>query len=204
MVYDRDVPFSYIWPCFVLVLVPLQMKECAPCAGMPPTPRVMLSINPLWPHYLSAAAIHLALVAGLLRVIFWVSARSVQWVLPLSWPFRMISDPFHCDVLLNEGEWLDRDFKNWQPEGDNECSCVTISTYMRLHLAGCMTHKYSPKDIGQCLHNRQVVFIGDSVTRQLYFGLAHLADPNSPFHSEMVNGPLRLPLGSIQDSMEVF
>lgn len=43
-----------------------------------------------------------------------------------------------------------------------------------------MAHKYSPKDIGQCLHNRQVVFIGDSVARQLYFGLAHLADPNIP------------------------
>jgi hypothetical protein len=43
-----------------------------------------------------------------------------------------------------------------------------------------MMHKYRPKDIGQCLNNRQVVFIGDSVTRQLYFGLAHLADRNIP------------------------
>ena len=52
-------------------------------------------------------------------------------------------------------------------------------------------HRYSPKDIGQCLHNRQVVFIGDSVTRQLYFGLAHLADPNIPSS---------LPLGSDRHS----
>jgi len=41
-------------------------------------------------------------------------------------------------------------------------------------------HKYGSKDIGQCLQNRQVVFIGDSVARQLYFGLGHLADPNLP------------------------
>jgi hypothetical protein len=52
-------------------------------------------------------------------------------------------------------------------------------------------HKYGSKDIGQCLQNRRVVFIGDSVTRQLYFGLAHLADPNLPSS---------LPLGSDKHS----
>jgi len=53
-----------------------------------------------------------------------------------------------------------------------------ISTYQ--HFAGCMIHKYGSKDIGQCLQNCQVAFIGDAVARQLYFGLAHLADPNLP------------------------
>lgn len=52
-------------------------------------------------------------------------------------------------------------------------------------------HMYGSKDIGRCLQNRQVVFIGDSVTRQLYFALAHLADPNIPSS---------LPLGSDKHS----
>lgn len=52
-------------------------------------------------------------------------------------------------------------------------------------------HKYGSKDIGKCLHDRQVVFIGDSVTRQLYFGLAHSADPDIPSS---------LPLGSEKHS----
>ena len=37
-------------------------------ARMPP--RATSSINPLWPHYLSVAAILVALVAGLLRLLF--------------------------------------------------------------------------------------------------------------------------------------
>lgn len=52
-------------------------------------------------------------------------------------------------------------------------------------------HKYGSKDIGQCLQNRHVVFIGDSVTRQLYFAFAHLADPDLPSS---------LPLGSDKHS----
>ena len=59
------------------------------------------------------------------------------------------------------------------------------------HLVGCMMHKYRSKDIGQCLQNRQVVFIGDSVTRQLFLAFAHLADPDLPSS---------LPLGSDKHS----
>lgn len=33
-------------------------------------PRATSSINPLWPHYISSAAILVALVAGLLRLVF--------------------------------------------------------------------------------------------------------------------------------------
>jgi len=46
--------------------------------------------------------------------------------------------------------------------------------------AGCMTHNYKEKDIGTCMKARRVVFIGDSVTRQLFFSFAHKADASLP------------------------
>ena len=45
---------------------------------------------------------------------------------------------------------------------------------------GCMSHNYPSKDISTCIASRNVVFIGDSVTRQLYFQFAHLTDPTLP------------------------
>lgn len=47
-------------------------------------------------------------------------------------------------------------------------------------LQGCMSHNYQPKDIVSCMESKRVVFIGDSVTRQLYFQFAHLTDPTLP------------------------
>lgn len=41
-----------------------------------------------------------------------------------------------------------------------------------------MLHSYKSKDISTCLSRRNVVFIGDSVTRQLFFTTIHIADPN--------------------------
>jgi hypothetical protein len=43
-----------------------------------------------------------------------------------------------------------------------------------------MMHTYKPSDASSCLASRQVVFIGDSVTRRLFFQLAHLVDPALP------------------------
>ncbi|OCH94755.1 Cas1p-domain-containing protein [Obba rivulosa] len=70
-------------------------------------------------------------------------------------------DPLHCDALLTEGQWLDTGFRNWQPEG-------------------CMLHAYQPKDAATCMRARRVVFVGDSVTRQLFFQFAHAVDPGLP------------------------
>ncbi|KAI0788670.1 Cas1p-domain-containing protein [Abortiporus biennis] len=79
--------------------------------------------------------------------------------------FRLLvldqSDPIHCDALSNRGKWLDKKFKNWQSDG-------------------CMMYNYQPKDITSCLETRSVVFIGDSVTRQLFFQFAHMADSSLP------------------------
>ncbi|KAI0931847.1 hypothetical protein AcV5_004766 [Taiwanofungus camphoratus] len=70
-------------------------------------------------------------------------------------------DPLHCDALMTEGSWLDDKFKNWQPEG-------------------CMMYMYQPKDVTACVGSRRIVFIGDSVTRQLFFQFARIADPALP------------------------
>ncbi|KAI0756739.1 O-acetyltransferase [Daedaleopsis nitida] len=70
-------------------------------------------------------------------------------------------DTLHCNALLTEGRWLDSKFRNWQPDG-------------------CMMYQYQPKDISTCLQSRRVVFVGDSVTRQLYFQFAHIVDKSLP------------------------
>lgn len=43
-----------------------------------------------------------------------------------------------------------------------------------------MVHQYKAGDIETCMKYRRVVFIGDSVTRQLFFTVAHLADKDVP------------------------
>ncbi|KAI6108401.1 10 TM acyl transferase domain found in Cas1p-domain-containing protein [Pisolithus croceorrhizus] len=70
-------------------------------------------------------------------------------------------DPTHCDALLTRGSWLDDAHRNWQPEG-------------------CMLHSYKAADASRCLASRRVVFVGDSVTRTLYFQFVHIVDPKLP------------------------
>lgn len=70
-------------------------------------------------------------------------------------------DPIHCNSLLTTGRWLDNAFKNWQPDG-------------------CMMYNYQQKDITTCMGPKSIVFIGDSVTRQLFFQTAHIVDPALP------------------------
>lgn len=43
-----------------------------------------------------------------------------------------------------------------------------------------MTHQYAPKLIGSCLPSRRIVFIGDSSTRELFYGMLAAADPTAP------------------------
>ncbi|KAI0361330.1 O-acetyltransferase [Trametes cingulata] len=70
-------------------------------------------------------------------------------------------DPMHCNALLTEGRWLDAQFRNWQPDG-------------------CMMHQYKPVDAATCMASKRVVFVGDSVTRQLFFQFAHVIDQSLP------------------------
>lgn len=41
-------------------------------------------------------------------------------------------------------------------------------------------HIYQPKDVAFCVGPRPIVFLGDSVTRQLFFQTAHIIDPTLP------------------------
>lgn len=41
-------------------------------------------------------------------------------------------------------------------------------------------HQYSTKDVSTCFKSSRVVFVGDSVTRQLFFALMHLVDKDLP------------------------
>ncbi|OAX44212.1 Cas1p-domain-containing protein [Rhizopogon vinicolor AM-OR11-026] len=71
------------------------------------------------------------------------------------------ADPLHCNSLLTRGTWLDENHRNWQPEG-------------------CMLHVYQSKDAVACLTSRRVVFVGDSVTRKIYFQFMHIVDSKLP------------------------
>ncbi|KAG6912037.1 hypothetical protein DXG01_000285 [Tephrocybe rancida] len=71
------------------------------------------------------------------------------------------SDPTRCGQLLNRGSWLDSGFRNWQPNG-------------------CMLYHYNTPQATVCLDSKPVIFIGDSVTRALFFQLAHILDPSLP------------------------
>lgn len=70
-------------------------------------------------------------------------------------------DSIRCGALLSTGQWLDSKFKNWQPEG-------------------CMIHQYKTNDVTTCLASQRVVFVGDSITRQLYYSFAHASDSSLP------------------------
>lgn len=44
-----------------------------------------------------------------------------------------------------------------------------------------MTNNYNSKSLSSCLaHGRRIVFIGDSITRQLFYAMAKSADPLAP------------------------
>ncbi|CAK5264549.1 unnamed protein product [Mycena citricolor] len=68
-------------------------------------------------------------------------------------------DPSRCEALTHQGSWLDHKLTRWQPHG-------------------CMLHEYRPQDGSKCLGGGEVVFIGDSVTRNLFFQFASILDPS--------------------------
>ncbi|KAF7554098.1 hypothetical protein G7Z17_g3167 [Cylindrodendrum hubeiense] len=72
-------------------------------------------------------------------------------------------DPYRCRSVLERGRWIDRPdvngsrlpLKNWQPDG-------------------CILHHYSSTDIRRCMEGRYGVFIGDSTSRGVAYGLGRL------------------------------
>ena len=121
------------------------------------------SVTPLWAHYAAASVAFVGVALSILRWLLFRECPSLY--LP---PHRMTIvhhtvnvDPYHCATLLTSGRWLDSDALNWQPDG-------------------CMLHKYTPQDVESCMAHTSVVFVGDSIVRNLFFALANTADPSLP------------------------
>ncbi|KAL8678026.1 MAG: hypothetical protein Q9186_005595 [Xanthomendoza sp. 1 TL-2023] len=74
-------------------------------------------------------------------------------------------DPYKCRALFTRGHWLDppeesytsQHFGKWQP-------------------SGCMMHEYTGNDVRACLKSQQIIYIGDSTTRQLFWATAKKLD----------------------------
>ncbi|POW06795.1 hypothetical protein PSHT_10216, partial [Puccinia striiformis] len=90
------------------------------------------------------------------------------------------SDPYHCQALLQHRGYLDGSkHTNWQPNG-------------------CMLHTYKPKTVGQCLAGRSVVFIGDSITRVLFYGALRTMDPSITPDGQAKHSDRTLKIGGIE------
>lgn len=70
-----------------------------------------------------------------------------------------------CDALLTRGQWLDA------LDADR-----LVKGCQQWHPAGCMMHEYNARDLTTCLYLRRVMFIGDSVTRQIFWAFAEKLD----------------------------
>lgn len=75
------------------------------------------------------------------------------------------NDRYGCGALLSRGQWLDppestqfsQPFQNWQPPG-------------------CMMHEYKRPDISTCLEFRNIVFVGDSTMRNIFWATVKKLD----------------------------
>ncbi|KAJ4991773.1 Cas1p-like protein [Stagonosporopsis vannaccii] len=71
------------------------------------------------------------------------------------------TDLYHCNKLLHQGQFLDspdrsperRPFQNWQ-------------------VPGCLVHDYTTSDIADCNEDGQVLFVGDTTVRQVFWAAA--------------------------------
>ncbi|MBW0530135.1 hypothetical protein O181_069850 [Austropuccinia psidii MF-1] len=103
-------------------------------------------------HSLNHSSINfIYLISTLIAVLLLLASHRI---ILIDW-----SDPFHCNALLNSGRWLDgSNHKNWQPDG-------------------CMIYSYKPKSVIDCLTGQSVVFIGDSISRSLFYSTLRNLDP---------------------------
>jgi hypothetical protein len=96
---------------------------------------------------------------------FWLGEQQLHFMAAHTGKLTQTSpdahDPFKCIALLNEGQFLDaleakpwrRPWQMWQPPG-------------------CLLHEYKAEDLGHCAGSRQMIFVGDSTVRQLFWAVA--------------------------------
>ncbi|KAK4689698.1 N-acetylneuraminate 9-O-acetyltransferase, partial [Tremellales sp. Uapishka_1] len=129
-------------------------------------------INPLWYNYACATLLAAVVLGSLLR-----------------WTFLDWADPYHCSALLNSGKWLDPGtYTNWQPEGCFQAplSAAALQECLSTPTSNTPLIPYVPNPFAplppaagilpQLPTHRRVLFIGDSVSRQLFFAAVRAID----------------------------
>ncbi|KAF2011132.1 Cas1p-domain-containing protein [Aaosphaeria arxii CBS 175.79] len=83
-------------------------------------------------------------------------------------------DPYKCDALLNQGQWLEspdnKPYTKWQP-------------------SGCMFHQYSAPEIAECSQDGDITIVGDSTVRQIFWALARKIEDDEGWVEEERNKP---------------
>jgi hypothetical protein len=68
------------------------------------------------------------------------------------------TDPYKCEALLNQGHWLD------SPNRDPD-----FAPFHNWQVPGCLLHEYTAADIARCSEGGQILFVGDTGTRQVFW-----------------------------------
>ncbi|KAH7161582.1 CAS1 domain-containing protein [Dactylonectria macrodidyma] len=97
-------------------------------------------------------------ILPLLAAVLFLAAVAYHSLVPDDGPYR-------CRAALETGQWIDHPdaygnrlpFKHWL-------------------LDGCLFHRYTSADIRQCMEGRSILFIGDSLTQEVVYGLERLLD----------------------------
>ncbi|KAJ4376673.1 hypothetical protein N0V86_006789 [Didymella sp. IMI 355093] len=77
------------------------------------------------------------------------------------------ADLYHCNKLLHKGQWLD------SPDRDPE-----RQPFHNWQVPGCLLHDYTTLDIAECNEDGQVMFVGDTNVRQVFWATASKLDSN--------------------------
>ncbi|KAI9477725.1 MAG: 10 TM acyl transferase domain found in Cas1p-domain-containing protein [Benjaminiella poitrasii] len=99
-----------------------------------------------------SSAVFRGLISGLLLIVLILSIT------------RYVAEPqdnTRCHGMLNEGRWMTKEYKQWQP-------------------SGCMSRTYGKSEMKNCLGNKHIVYIGDSIMREQYYAMTtilHLKKP---------------------------
>lgn len=129
-------------------------------------------------HFFDSPCVHLgsgslstwwSVISKLLRSTFKFILYAPGW-----------SDPLHCSALLNRGSWLDSSHKNWQPDGASKNNMLYVVSFYCFVYSGCMLHLYKEPEASSCFRSKELIFIGDSVTRKLFFQVAQVLDQSLP------------------------
>lgn len=82
-----------------------------------------------------------------------------------TYTFADKADLFKCSTLLHDGQWLDSPDRN--PERN---------PFQNWQVPGCLLHDYTTAEIADCNEDGQVLFVGDTTVRQVFWAAAKKLD----------------------------